>query len=73
MPYEQDDKFGILRHFWCLELMLFFIKIDFVGGLEGSLGAILSQNGIAQFWDLTVNIPRRVYLWKHSGVTQFWL
>jgi len=50
VPYEQDDKFGILRHF------IFFIKIDFVRGLEGSLGAILSQNGIAQFWDSTVKI-----------------
>ena len=33
------------------------IKIDFVRALEGSLGAILSQDEIAQFWDLTVIIP----------------
>lgn len=44
---------------------VFVIKIDFLRTLEGSTsGAILPQNEIAQFWDLTCCLIHPLCFWK---------
>ena len=59
MPYEQDDNLGILID------AIFVIKIDLVRALEGTTsGAVLLQNEIAQFWDLTCCLIHPPYLRK---------